>query len=108
MNCFTSASRMQLKGMLTLCNLARRCFSSAAEASTAASSNPLPAIGSGLLELRSYTLKPEGFTPYLRLCQSYHDTRKRIFPIVAMFTTETGGDVSTVYHLYQYEVSRED
>lgn len=57
----------------------------------------------GFIELREYTLKPEGVKPYLDLCNGIAEVRKAHLPFLGMMTPETGGVLNKVVHFYAYE-----
>lgn len=60
------------------------------------------AAHTGLVELRSYQLKPEGIKEFMRLTNETVELRKRLLPFLGMFTCDTGGLLSRVVHLYHY------
>ena len=69
----------------------------AAAASASASSSP------GLFEMRTYVVKPEHLTDYLRRCADAVDVRKRLNPgFLGFWINELGGDVNEVTHLYHF------
>lgn len=51
-------------------SFAARALSSAADA------------GSRLVEIREYTLKPEGFMEFLKISETYGDVRKELLPFL--------------------------
>mmetsp|Transcript_28337 Transcript_28337/g.47546 ORF Transcript_28337/g.47546 Transcript_28337/m.47546 type:complete len:268 (+) Transcript_28337:75-878(+) len=58
----------------------------------------------GIYEVRTYTLKPEGFAPYVQMAIEYGDLRKQVNPhLLGFFTTEVGGCLHQVKHIYHYE-----
>ncbi|KAL4857838.1 Protein NipSnap 3A [Chlorella vulgaris] len=69
-----------------------RCFSAAAGA----------ASHTGLLELRQYTMQPQGIKEFLRLTQDSVELRKSLLPFLGMFTCDTGGALNRAVHLYHY------
>lgn len=63
------------------------------------SSNAYP----GFVELREYTLKPEGIKEFMRLTGEYIELRKQLLPLLGFFSCDTGGVLNRVLHLYQYD-----
>eukprot|EP00959_Pyramimonas_sp_CCMP1952_P468137 9492713-Pyramimonas_sp.AAC.1 len=65
---------------------------------------PTPRAAPGVYELRTYTLKPEGQAQYMQMVAEYGDLRKRLNPnLLGLFTTEVGGCLHQMKHLYHYE-----
>ena len=52
---------------------ATRAFSSSAAASSS---------HAGLIEIREYTLKPEGFMDFIKISEDYSDVRKELLPFL--------------------------
>eukprot|EP01023_Acetabularia_acetabulum_P049444 TRINITY_DN5279_c0_g1_i8.p2 TRINITY_DN5279_c0_g1~~TRINITY_DN5279_c0_g1_i8.p2 ORF type:complete len:103 (+),score=3.81 TRINITY_DN5279_c0_g1_i8:78-386(+) len=63
-------------------------------------------IGSGLIEIREYIIKPESLQSFLAISQNYAYLRKQLLPFLGMFTCETGGVLNRVIHFYYYDESK--
>ena len=59
-------------------------------------------VFSEFLEVREYTLKPDAVATFLQLTHETVHLRLRM-PFLAMFTTEAGGALTRVTHLYLYD-----
>lgn len=55
------------------------------------------------LEVREYTLKPEGMKDFMTLTGDYKDLRSKLLPFLGMFTCDTGGTLNRVIHFYSYK-----
>ena len=64
------------------------------------SASPAP-VFSEYLEVREYTLKPDAVATFLQLTRETIHLRLRM-PFLAMFTTEVGGALTRVTHMYLY------
>ncbi|KXZ48796.1 hypothetical protein GPECTOR_25g380 [Gonium pectorale] len=56
----------------------------------------------GLIEIREYTLKPEGFAPFMKIAADYGGARRELLPFLGMFTADVGSCLHRVTHLYAY------
>ena len=66
-----------------MASLLRRALSSSPALMHAASSSSLsPTYPRGMLEIREYTLKPEGAGAYSKLANDYGDVRKQLLPLL--------------------------
>ncbi|EFJ42285.1 hypothetical protein VOLCADRAFT_107330 [Volvox carteri f. nagariensis] len=65
-------------------------------ASKAAASAP------GLIEIREYTLKPEGVSQFMKVATEYADVRRELLPFLGLFTCDVGSCLHRVTHLYAY------
>jgi len=58
----------------------------------------------GILEMRTYTLKPEGSAAYMAMCADTANVRAEVAPgFLGMFSVETGGRLNVVRHFYGYK-----
>lgn len=58
----------------------------------------------GIVEIREYVLKPEGFKNWLALTQEHVELRKKLNPHwLGLFTVDTGSCLHKVVHLYAYK-----
>eukprot|EP00899_Mesostigma_viride_P007460 jgi/Mesvir1/16715/Mv15106-RA.1 len=58
----------------------------------------------GIVEIREYTLKPEGFKPFLELTAKFRDLRQSLNPGWRVFLTcDTGGVLNKVTHMYAFD-----
>eukprot|EP00201_Polytomella_parva_P000051 CAMPEP_0175039198 /NCGR_PEP_ID=MMETSP0052_2-20121109/401_1 /TAXON_ID=51329 ORGANISM="Polytomella parva, Strain SAG 63-3" /NCGR_SAMPLE_ID=MMETSP0052_2 /ASSEMBLY_ACC=CAM_ASM_000194 /LENGTH=236 /DNA_ID=CAMNT_0016300925 /DNA_START=115 /DNA_END=822 /DNA_ORIENTATION=- len=57
----------------------------------------------GFIEVREYTLKPEGFASYVNITKDFIDVRKEYLPFLGMFTCEVGDSLHRVVHFYNYK-----
>ncbi|GLC46162.1 hypothetical protein PLESTB_001196400 [Pleodorina starrii] len=62
----------------------------------AASSSP------GLIEIREYTLKPEGMSQFMKVAAEYAGVRRELLPFLGLFTCDVGSCLHRVTHLYAY------
>jgi len=54
------------------------------------------------VEMREYTLQPEGHKPYVALSEKTGDLRCQILPFLGAFTVESGTDINRIFHFYAY------
>lgn len=67
---------------------------------------PPPVIASGsagVIEVREYTLKPEGIKPFMEVTARNAALRASCLPWLGMFTCDAGGTMNRVVHFYHYE-----
>lgn len=57
----------------------------------------------GLVEVREYTLKPEGVADFLQLCKEYAGVRASLLPFKGAFTAELGSCLHRMTHFYTYD-----
>ncbi|KAG2489369.1 hypothetical protein HYH03_012199 [Edaphochlamys debaryana] len=57
----------------------------------------------GLIEIREYTLKPEGMGAFMKVSAEYADVRKELLPFLGLFTCDVGSCLHRVTHLYAYD-----
>jgi hypothetical protein len=69
--------------------VATRCFSSTSS-------------DAGLIEIREYTLKPEGFIDFIKISEEFSSARKERLPFLGMFTADIGACLHKVTHIYHY------
>ncbi|KAG2444417.1 hypothetical protein HXX76_001170 [Chlamydomonas incerta] len=68
-------------------------------AGSAASGSSAP----GLIEVREYTLKPEGVKAFMDVSAEYADVRKELLPFLGLFTCDVGSCLHRVTHMYAYD-----
>ena len=56
----------------------------------------------GFVEIREYTLKPNGMVNFINLAQETSALRSSLLPFLGMFSTDTGDTLNRVVHMYHY------
>eukprot|EP00873_Tetraselmis_striata_P021968 jgi/Tetstr1/442232/TSEL_030373.t1 len=58
----------------------------------------------GIIEMRSYQMKPEATATYLQMCAETAAVRAEVAPgFLGMFSVEAGGPLNVVRHFYRYQ-----
>ncbi|GAX80973.1 hypothetical protein CEUSTIGMA_g8408.t1 [Chlamydomonas eustigma] len=63
----------------------------------------LPLYPRGLVEIREYTLKPEGVGAYTQLAIEYAAVRKTLLPLLGIFSCDVGSSLHRITHMYHYK-----
>ncbi|KAG2447150.1 hypothetical protein HYH02_007896 [Chlamydomonas schloesseri] len=74
-----------------------------ASSSSSFSSSSAAAGAAGLVEVREYTLKPEGVKAFMDVSAEYADVRKELLPFLGLFTCDVGSCLHRVTHMYAYD-----
>ncbi|GFR52604.1 hypothetical protein Agub_g15202, partial [Astrephomene gubernaculifera] len=61
------------------------------------------AAAHGLIEIREYTVKPEGFAQFMKVASEYVGVRKELLPLLGMFTCDMGSCLHRMTHMYSYD-----
>ncbi|GIL49252.1 hypothetical protein Vafri_5380 [Volvox africanus] len=56
----------------------------------------------GMIEIREYTLKPEGVSQFMKVAAEYAEVRRELLPFLGLFTCDVGSCLHRVTHLYAY------